>query len=296
MKALARWFRIGRGRHTQLATLEGAGHVGTLGVQIATDVGNVRSNNEDRAVAVYPHDERMREEHGVMMVLADGMGGHDAGEVASGMAVERVAQLFFGGKGTVLDRLREAFHAANVEIYQAGQGETHQRMGTTCTAVVAVGDTLCIAHVGDSRAYHWREGQLTRLTVDQTYVQYLMQKGTLAYEEAIKHPERNVLMQALGTAATVAPDLSRKAGYAAPGDVIFLCSDGLYEYLSDDEMVTYLNDDTQRGRVAQEMVDEAKRRGGHDNITVLVGQIQPLEKRAVLENTRELTKNREPNP
>lgn len=296
MKALATWFRMRRRRRPQLATLEVAGRVGTLGIQIATDVGNVRSNNEDRAVAAYPQDERMRGRQGVMMVLADGMGGHNAGEVASGMAVERVAELFFEGRGKMLDRLKEAFLSANLEIYQAGRGETHQRMGTTCTAVVAVGNTLYIAHVGDSRAYHLRAGQLERMTVDQTYVQYLMQKGTLAYEEAIKHPKRNILMQALGTAATVAPEVSRKEGHAAPGDVIFLCSDGLYEYLSDDEIATYLNDDTKRGRVAQEMVDEAKRRGGHDNITVLVGQIQPAEEGAVSENTWELTENSGLNP
>jgi len=294
MMAWRTWFRKGRPRRPALVTLESAGTAGALGIHIVTDVGNVRSNNEDLAAAVYPEDGRMREEQGVMLVLADGMGGHNSGEVASKMAVERVAQLFFGGTGKVVDRLKGAFQSANAEIYQAGQAEAHKGMGTTCTAVVVVGDTLYIAHVGDSRAYCLHQGGLTPLTVDQTYVQYLVQKGTMDYDEAMKHPKRNILMQALGASATVTPEVSSKKGYLASDDMILLCSDGLYEYLSDEELAAYLNDDAKRGTAAQDMVDEAKRRGGHDNITVLLGRIQPQGQ--PLKATQELPQDSASNP
>lgn len=296
MKTWAKWFRPGKWHDLPLAILAQAGRVGPLNIQIVSDVGNVRSNNEDSAAAVYPENGSMRVDRGMMLVLADGMGGHNSGEVASRMAVERISKLFFGGRGEVLDRLKNAFHLVNTEIYRAGQEEPHKGMGTTCTAVVTIGDALYVAHVGDSRAYHWREGQLTRMTADQTYVQYLIQTGTLAHEEANKHPKRNVLMQALGAAATVEPEVSCKEGGAAPGDIIFLCSDGLYEYLSDDEIKTYLNEGADRADTAREMVDEAKRRGGHDNITVVLGRIQPLEQDTALKNTQEFLENSKPNP
>lgn len=296
MKAWHTWFRRNRHRHfPALVTLENGGRAGALRIHIVTDVGNVRPNNEDCAAAVYPEDKRTREEQGVMLILADGMGGHNSGEVASKMAVERVSQLFFGGKGRVLDRLRAAFRSANAEIYQAGQAEAHKGMGTTCTTVVAVGDTLYIAHVGDSRAYCLRRGQLTQLTADQTYVQYLVQKGTMDYIEAMKHPNRNMLMQALGASATVTPEVLCKQGYLAPDDVILLCSDGLYEYLSDDEMAAYLNQEATCGEASRNMVDEAKRRGGQDNITVLLGRVQPLGQETPLKATQELPQDSGPN-
>lgn len=297
MKAWYTWFRRNRHRYfPALATLESDGRIGALSIRIITDVGNIRPNNEDCVAVVYPEDERTRKEQGIMLILADGMGGHNSGEVASKLAVERVSQLFFGGKGRVLDRLKEAFRSANEEIYQAGQMEVHKGMGTTCTTVVVVGDTLYVAHVGDSRAYCLRQGRLTQLTVDQTYVQYLVQKGTMGYEEAMKHPNRNILMQALGASPTITPEVFCKQGYLAPDDILLLCSDGLYEYLSDDEMAAYLNEKTSCGQASRNMVDEAKRRGGQDNITVLLGRVQPLEQEKPLKATQELLQESGPNP
>lgn len=262
------WFSSRR-RAPALVRFADTGYAGPLGIQVATDMGNVRSNNEDCAAAIYRGHEHAGE--GVMLVLADGMGGHSSGEVASRMAVERVSQVFFDGSGRIPDRLSAAFAIANREIYQAGQMDENKGMGTTCTAVIVVDNALFVAHVGDSRAYLWRGGQLIPLTIDQTYVRYLVQKGELTADEANRHPRRNVLMQALGVSATVVPELSHKSGSLTRGDVILLCSDGLYEYLSDEEMAAYLSAGEQYNAVAQAMVDEAKRRGGHDNITVLLG-------------------------
>jgi len=289
------WF--GKRKRTPPAwvTLENTGRAGVLGIDIATDVGNVRSNNEDRAVVVYPEDGRTPEEIEIMLMLADGMGGHNSGEIASKIAVERVAQLFFGSTGRILDRLRDAFRSANAEIYQTGQAEEHKGMGTTCTALVAVGETLYVAHVGDSRAYRLHQGELTQLTVDQTYVQYLVQTGKINHDEALKHPKRNILTQALGASATITPEICCKKGCLMPGDIFLLCSDGLYEYLSDEEILTYLDEDMGSG-MAQNMVDEAKRRGGHDNITVLLARVQPREQESNAKATRESPQNSTSNP
>ncbi len=284
------WFRKSS-RRSALVTLESTGQAGALDIHIVTDVGNIRANNEDWAAAVYPEDECLQGEKGVMLVLADGMGGHNSGEVASRMAVNRVAQVFFDTSGPVPDRLREAFHITNAEIYRAGQTEINKGMGTTCTAVVTLGADVYVAHVGDSRAYCLNDGQLIPLTTDQTYVQYLIQKGTIGLDEAMKHPKRNLLMQALGASATVAPEISQRQGYLAPDNVIMLCSDGLYEYLADKEIAAYLNDDAKQRTTAQDLVAEAKRRGGHDNITVLLGRVQPPGNERALKATTELLRN-----
>ncbi|WP_353125492.1 PP2C family serine/threonine-protein phosphatase [Parapedobacter pyrenivorans] len=275
-----------------MATITDSGCACTLGVHIATDRGNVRTNNEDRAAVVYPQSEQMQRERGVLLVLADGMGGYNSGEVASAMAVDGVAQVFFDGLGSIPDRLKEAFRVTNSAISWAGQAEANKGMGTTCTAVLVLGTDLYVAHVGDSRAYCLNDGQLTPLTTDQTYVQYLVRSGTIGFDEAMKHPKRNLLMQALGVSETVTPEIAQKQRFLAPGNVIMLCSDGLYEYLADEEIAAYLRDEAVLDRVAQEMVDEAKRRGGHDNITVLLARVGPYGHTSGLKVTTEMHPDR----
>jgi len=281
-------FKRHRRWSAELVTIKDTGCLPMMDIHIVTDVGNVRTNNEDFALAVYPQSEQGQQECGVLLLLADGMGGHNSGEVASSMAVDGVSQVFFKNRGSIPDRLKEAFRVTHSAIGWAGQTAVNNGMGTTCTAAVVHGTGLYVAHVGDSRAYCLRDGRLVRLTTDQTYAQYLVQSGTVALDEAMKHPKRNQLMQALGVSATVTPEIAQKQGHLAPGNVIMLCSDGLYEYLSDEKMATYLNTEDMLDTIAQAMVAEAKRCGGHDNITVLLARIRPDGHEPDLKATKEV--------
>lgn len=286
------WFWSRKRKLPELTVLRSGGRIGMLEVQIVSDAGRVRSNNEDSAAAVFPIRESIRLKQGLMVLLADGMGGHKSGEVASAMAIEQVPQLFFSGKGKVEADLKHALIATNEAIYHAGMSnETYRGMGTTCTVLVFIGDDFYIGHIGDSRAYHLHRGALKRLTHDQTYVQQLLEKGTISPEEAKVHPQRNVLLQALGTPGTITPYTSLAEQRLEPDDAVMICSDGLHEYLSDDEIAAYLADGDGRMTAAQDMVDEAKRRGGHDNITVVLSWRAATGKRMEQKPTKELSQD-----
>jgi serine/threonine protein phosphatase PrpC len=270
---------------------------GEINAVVLSDVGNVRQNNEDTGLFVRLADEGIRRLKGYLLLVADGMGGHLAGEVASQMAAEIVNREYFQHKDSIEKSLLRAFQIANREIFnEARQHDTLRGMGTTCTAIVVHDQQLYFAHVGDSRAYLFKAGQLIQLTEDHTYVQELLRAGDITAEAAINHPERNVLTQAMGTKADVRVDLGRCVLPFDLNDRLLLCSDGLYEYCSDADFVQLLSlpnlPDT-----ADEFVRIAKSRGGHDNITVVLAEriatpdeTAPRETREIdLPFTRDLT-------
>jgi len=235
-----------------------------------TDVGVVRSGNEDSFA--------MLADRGIFIV-ADGMGGHAAGEVASEMAVRIIAQELGSLRG--LDpaqagaRMRDAIRAANAAIYERTVHEHDKRgMGTTATAMVLMPGRYLVGQVGDSRAYLLRDGLLAQLTKDHSYVQEQVDAGLLTPDEARVHPYSNVITRCVGAATDVEVDLF--AGELREGDVVLLASDGLTGMLEDEHLQRILETEGGPEWWVDRLVDEANRRGGLDNITAIVVRIDRL--------------------
>jgi PPM family protein phosphatase len=227
----------------------------------ATDVGRVRSNNQDQFVA--------RDDVGLWAV-ADGMGGHRGGEVASEIACETVARSF---DRHTLDGLVEAIEHANSAVYLAGAGDPDLTgMGTTIVALAVVehddDELLAIANVGDSRGYRWSDGELDQLTTDHSLVADLVREGSLSPDEAAVHPQRNILTRVLG----VYDDVPVDAFAVEPrhGDRYLLCSDGLFNEVPEEAIAAVLRRVPDPADAADELVRQAREAGGRDNITVVV--------------------------
>ena len=222
----------------------------------ATDVGRVREGNEDG----YLIDEAMG-----LVALADGMGGHLGGEVASATVLEALRAGVTSG-----NPLRESMEEANRSVYAKSLTDPSLHgMGTTLTAgTLVTGGTLLIGHVGDSRAYLFRDGELRRITTDHSHVEELVRDGKITEDEAAVHPMRSVITRALGIDETV--DVDVYPVELAPGDLIVLCSDGLTDMVHEDTIAAELRRESDATRAATRLVDTANRAGGVDNITVVV--------------------------
>lgn len=237
---------------------------------VLSDIGCVRTNNEDNARFIRPSNGTVRRDKGFLAILADGMGGHSAGEIASQMAVDIIGQTYFARPESAEESLFLAFTRANRAIWMAASKNEKQRgMGTTCTCLAICNNQLFLAHVGDSRAYLLKKGQLTMLSKDHTYVQSLVDQGVISANEARVHPDKNILTRAMGTHNKVDIDVEAIQQNLEADDRILLCSDGLYDYLNDDEIARYMLNPN-LGNAARAMIELAKQRGGHDNITVLL--------------------------
>ena len=240
----------------------------------ATDVGTVRETNEDSFLV---------DVEGGLFVVADGMGGHAAGEIASDIAVRTVREVLLDRVDTdetvlaasvedpddaVRERLRYAMNQASLAIRREVDAHpTYAGMGTTLVVGVIDDDNLHLAHVGDSRAYLYREQKLTRLTRDHTVVQQEVDGGRLTPELARIVPHKNILTKSVGFHGPVDPDTSTR--HLEPGDLIILCSDGMTDPL-DDKDIESLCAATHPEDLAQVLVDESIRQRSEDNITVLV--------------------------
>jgi serine/threonine protein phosphatase PrpC len=241
----------------------------TLTFAWQSDPGRVRSHNEDAVDVVIPTESRELARKGVLCLVADGMGGHRAGEVASKRAVEVVHERYYADGSTNLTAsLAGAFRAANRDIYTRAQlDESRIGMGTTLVGAVILGDRVYIANVGDSRAYiAGREG-FAQITDDHSWVEEQVRAGLLAPDQARGHPRRNLVTRALGTKPGVDVDLFE--GALAPGDNLLLCSDGLTNLLEDREIEVILRERTPQEAVPL-LVEAANERGGQDNITVVL--------------------------
>jgi protein phosphatase len=246
----------------------------TLALRYAarSDRGLVRANNED---SVYAGAR--------LLALADGMGGHAAGEVASQLVIAALAHLDDDEPGgDLLGKLEHAVHEGNSAI--AEQVEVNPEldgMGTTLTAILFAGDRLGLVHIGDSRGYLLRDGELTQITKDDTFVQTLVDEGRITAEEAHSHPQRSLIMRAL-TGQEVEPTLIMRE--AREGDRYLLCSDGLSDPVSHETILEALKVPDVAGS-ADRLIELALRGGGPDNVTVVVadvvdhdygGQTQPI--------------------
>jgi len=229
----------------------------------ATDVGLVRDANEDRVLC-----------GSTMFAVADGLGGHAAGEIAATLALGPVAELddvAFGDPAAAATALADAVRVANHDVLEAARADVaRQGMGTTLTAATIVGDTLVIAHVGDSRAYLHRDGEpLRRLTDDHTVVEDAVRAGRLSAAHARRHPHRNVLTQAVGLDHDIRVDAPQPVALH-PGDRVLLCSDGLTEAVTDDDIERILAGAGDPDAVCRALVEAALAGGGPDNVSVVV--------------------------
>jgi len=248
-----------------------------------TDVGRKRKHNED-AYALDVNEG--------LFIVADGMGGHAAGEVAAKITVETIGEFIAATRQKEeatwpfrydhelefnSNRLAIAIEKANERVMAAVAAQPWLKgMGTTVVAGLLNEKTISLAHVGDSRAYLYRDGKLKRLTDDHSWVHEQVEAGILTEEEAKSHPLKNVVTRALGGGPSVSPDLQELA--FSPGDEFLFCSDGLTTMLTDEEITGLVEKDHEPQSLCRKLVDSANERGGVDNITVLIVKVQLEEK------------------
>ncbi|MEA2178476.1 MAG: family protein phosphatase [Solirubrobacteraceae bacterium] len=225
-----------------------------------SDVGRQRSGNEDNFFVQSP-----------LFVLADGMGGAQAGEVASEIAIEAFREAMPADQ----DALVATIETANGRVHeQANSVPEYHGMGTTCTVAYVGEEEVVVAHVGDSRCYLLRDGELTRITKDHSLVGELVARGRVTEEEALIHPQRSVITRAVGPEATVKVDADRIA--ARPGDLFLLCSDGLTDMVRDRDVARILKAVPSLEQVGRNLIAAANAAGGRDNITVILFRLEEV--------------------
>ncbi|MGD0024328.1 MAG: PP2C family serine/threonine-protein phosphatase [Xanthobacteraceae bacterium] len=239
-----------------------------------TDAGLVRKLNEDAVAWITPQDQDVANSRGSLALVADGMGGHAAGEVASALAADVIRRLYYDLDGPVPKVLATAFSAANRAILEyAAEHPDCQGMGTTCTVLAFRDCKAWLAHIGDSRAYLLRDGTLTQLSQDQTLVAKLVSDGTLTQEQADHSPVHNVILQALGTTLQFKPIIGSKGIALEFGDVLILCSDGVFNMVPEGTIADIA------GRLPPQeacdaLINAALAAGGHDNASLGVFSVK----------------------
>ena len=248
-----------------------------LNIKFATDVGRVRDHNEDDYLALEGEPKKLPVD--ALLVVADGMGGHAAGEVASRLTIEKVLEAVTALSDQERSLEGNEFGAflsnmlkdVNSQGWQAGQEPSHRGMGTTCTLAAVRETQLYLSHVGDSRAYLLRNGDLHQLTTDHSWVEEAVAQGILTSEQARVHPNRNVITRAIGIHPTV--EIDTIAMPILQYDVLLLCSDGLNSMITDDEIKSIFKINS-IGEVCEALIKSANDHGGHDNTTVIVAAIE----------------------
>lgn len=237
---------------------------------LQTDPGRIRDHNEDFVTFWEPDDEAAEAQNGWLYIVADGVGGADAGEVASQFASERVVEHYLKdnldlGWG---ERIWRAMQAANTDLRQmvAERGDD-SRMATTMVVIVFQGSQVFIGNVGDSRGYHWRNGRIRQITKDQSLVAKLVEEGAITEAEAFNHPRKNVILYSLGSEKEPQIDIFEET--AESGDIFLLCSDGLTRHVNDEEIQEILAHQEPL-RASRILIDLANERGGEDNISAAV--------------------------
>lgn len=261
-----------------------------LPVTAVTHPGSKGKNNEDRyAVTAYQVYAAQQASDSpplpaLLAVVADGIGGHRAGEVAAGIAVEAICQFMAGSDAArPAESLHQALVHANQLIYQQAQHDSRLAgMGTTCACCWIIGERLVTANVGDSRIYLLRSGAISQLSTDHTWIQEAIDSGLLTAEQAAQHPNMHVIRRYLGSKDSVEPELRQRLGENAkksnengeaaiqllPGDCLILCTDGLTDLVKDQEILAAISTHALHDALDR-LVDLANQRGGHDNITII---------------------------
>ena len=239
-----------------------------------TDTGCVRSQNEDAFVLFEAEDNFEIEEKGNLMVICDGMGGAKAGKEASSIAVQEIGKVYYQSKTKdVRAAINQAIRAANQQIFSQSQHhEEYRGMGTTVVAAIVKDDKAFIAHIGDSRCYLIRKREIAQVTEDHTIVQKMVNKGLITPEEARHHPEGHILSRSLGVDVNVEIDITMEPLTLKQGDILILCTDGLSNVVSEDEILQISMSGTAQHAV-EKLISLAKERGAPDNVTVQIAKV-----------------------
>jgi protein phosphatase len=235
-----------------------------------TDRGLVRDHNEDYVLRREPSNWEQEEANGWLYIVADGVGGADAGEIASEYASQQTEAHYMADNGEphLGKRLVNSMQAANSNLRQlVAERNQNKRMATTMVATAISDKIAYIANVGDSRGYHWRSSSLRQVTKDQSLVAKLVEEGAITEAEAAVHPHRNVILYSIGSEKTPKIDLFEVV--LDPGDIIFMCSDGLTRHVSDQEISDILAGE-QLETAASHLIQLANQRGGQDNISAAI--------------------------
>jgi len=259
-----------------------------LFISAATHAGMSGKNNEDRYAVTAHRLSETDATSSVFAIVADGIGGHRAGEIAAEIAVDTISHAVTASDASQpQETLKEAIIQASENIrHQATSDEARQGMGSTCACVWVIGDKLYTASVGDSRVYLIRDGAIRQLTTDHTWIQEAIEHGILKPEQARGHPRAHVIRRYLGSKTAVQPDLrlrlspdeddehtlDNQGTQLLPGDMLFLCSDGLTDLVEDSEILAAIQGDKME-KALNQLVNLANERGGHDNITIVSLQV-----------------------
>lgn len=258
---------------------------------LQTDVGCLREANEDYGQHFVPSDWESKLRRGILTVVADGMGGHASGEVASRMAVDLIGRYYYQDMENPAPlALQKAVELANREIYEASTTDENLfGMGTTLIVMALLDNRAFTAHVGDSRLYRLQNQQLGLMTFDHSQVMEMVRQGLLSLEEAWNHEDKNIILRALGTQPNVEVELSDFFEVVA-GDEFLLCSDGLSDMLTDAEIKQIWTSSKDVHTACENLIERAKQNGGHDNVTVGIIGIAPeneIAPQRVVPTTRE---------
>ncbi|WP_047981317.1 Stp1/IreP family PP2C-type Ser/Thr phosphatase [Ornithinibacillus contaminans] len=235
-----------------------------------TDTGQVRSHNEDSG-GIFPNEHNQ-----YLAIIADGMGGHQAGDVASQMATTIMEEKWqsstlFHSPEESEKWLKQTIDEMNSSIYEHSlQHEECHGMGTTLVAAICTNEFISVAHIGDSRCYLYNAYNFKQLTEDHSLVNALVQSGQISKEDALVHPRKNLVLRALGNAEIVEPDIQSISWDNE--DKVLLCSDGLSDKVRDEELKTYLESDDEIQEIGQRLIKLANERGGEDNVSLVIIQ------------------------
>jgi len=233
-------------------------------ISSATSVGKIRTLNEDAFFVSTPSST-----DSVLAIVADGMGGHNAGEIASAEAVNIIKNSVLHTESDAKEVLIESINRANTELYNMScEKESLHGMGTTITACLIEQSKVTVAQVGDSRLYLVRNGRINQITKDHSLVEMLIDSGTITKEDAKHHPQKNVITRAIGTDSSVEADIYEFLAEA--DDIILLCSDGLVNMVEDEKILSLITGCEDFENLADKLVTEAENAGGNDNITVIL--------------------------
>lgn len=246
-------------------------------VQSCTDMGKVRDNNEDYHKYHIPNDKSILRDLGSLFIISDGVGGNSAGEVASAEAVNVLLQEYYFGmhSSKVPDRLKSAFQNTAMHVYDLASSNTSMRnMKCTLSALLIKQDKFFISHIGDSKIFLLRSNKMLQLTKDHSLVGKLLRLGLISAEEARVHPNRHIILKALGDQPIMPADFY--SGRIMVNDIFCLITDGILEHLTLDELKTFLTKDISNAGL-KKIINESNNRGGYDNMTIMTVKVKNIK-------------------